>query len=46
MLSVTHKGYSISDLLDMTVQETVLLLENEPKISGTLRLLCDVGSVT
>jgi excinuclease ABC subunit A len=43
ILRVTYKGYSISDLLNMTVQESLSVLENQEKITETAKLLCEVG---
>ncbi|MEO8498747.1 MAG: excinuclease ABC subunit A, partial [Planctomycetota bacterium] len=42
-LAVTFHGRSISDVLDMTCGEAVVLFENIPKIRRTLQTLCDVG---
>ena len=42
-LQVKYKGYSISDLLEATVEEAVGVLENIPNIQNKLRTLCDVG---
>jgi excinuclease ABC subunit A len=42
-LSVKYKGYSIADLLDMTVEEGLPLLENIPQIKTKLQTLMDVG---
>ncbi|MBM7566714.1 excinuclease ABC subunit UvrA [Paenibacillus sacheonensis] len=43
VLQVTYEGYSISDLLDMTVQESLAVFENNDKMAETIRLLCEVG---
>ncbi len=43
VLRVTYNGFSISDLLDMTVEESLSVLEDQPKIMDLTRLLCDVG---
>ncbi|BFH13941.1 excinuclease ABC subunit UvrA [Paenibacillus melissococcoides] len=43
ILQVTYKGHSISDLLDMTIQESLELLGDLPKITAATKLLCDVG---
>ena len=42
-LAVTFHGRSISDVLDMTCAEAVVLFENIPKIRRILQTLCDVG---
>lgn len=42
-LQVKYKGYSISDLLEATVEEAVGVLENLPQIQNKLRTLYDVG---
>ncbi|XOK58361.1 excinuclease ABC subunit UvrA [Paenibacillus elgii] len=43
VLRVTYKGYTISDLLDMTVQESLSVLKDQDKMSRTIELLCEVG---
>lgn len=42
-LAVKYKGVSIADLLDMTVQDALPLLENIPQIRLKLQTLVDVG---
>jgi excinuclease ABC subunit A len=42
-LIVRYKGASISDLLDMTVEEALPLLENIPAVRQKLQTLVDVG---
>jgi excinuclease ABC subunit A len=42
-LSVKYKGFSIADILDMTISEAYPLLENIPAIKARLRTLLDVG---
>jgi excinuclease ABC subunit A len=42
-LYVRYKGKSIADLLDTTVEEALLLLENIPQIKSKLQTLIDVG---
>jgi len=42
-LSVRYKGHSIADLLDMTIEEALPLLENIPQIKVKLQTLIDVG---
>jgi excinuclease ABC subunit A len=42
-LAVKYKGCSIADVLDMTVQDALPLLENIPPIKQKLQTLLDVG---
>jgi excinuclease ABC subunit A len=42
-LSVRFKGHSISDLLDLSVEEALYLLENLPQIRQKLETLVQVG---
>ncbi|MBG9770414.1 excinuclease ABC subunit UvrA [Bacillus vallismortis] len=42
-LEVTYKGKSISDVLDMTVEDALAFFENIPKIKRKLQTLYDVG---
>ena len=42
-LAVRYKGYSISDLLDMPIEEALKVLENIPAIQQKLQTLVDVG---
>ncbi len=42
-LAVRYKGHSISDLLDMPIEEARLVLENIPQIQQKLQTLVDVG---
>ena len=42
-LEVKYKGYSINDVLNMTVEEALGLFENIPRIREKLRVLNDVG---
>ncbi|NOT75444.1 MAG: excinuclease ABC subunit UvrA [Cyclobacteriaceae bacterium] len=42
-LEVRFKGKSISDVLDMTVEEAVTFFENQPKILRKIETLNDVG---
>lgn len=42
-LEVRFKGKSISDVLDMTVEEAVTYFENQPKILRKIQTLCEVG---
>lgn len=43
VLRVTYNGYTISDILDMTIEESLTILEDRPKIMELTQLLCDVG---
>ncbi len=42
-LEVTYKGKSISDILDMTVEEALQFFENLPRIKRKLQTIHDVG---
>jgi excinuclease ABC subunit A len=42
-LSVRYKGYSVSDILDMPIEEAFHLLENIPQIKQKLETMVDVG---
>jgi excinuclease ABC subunit A len=42
-LEVRFKGKSISDVLDMTVEEAVVFFENQPRILRKIETLNDVG---
>lgn len=42
-LEVRFKGKSISDVLDMTVEQAVEFFENQPKIKRKISMLADVG---
>jgi excinuclease ABC subunit A len=42
-LAVRYKNYSISDLLDMPIEEALRVLENIPQVSQKLQTLVDVG---
>ena len=42
-LSVRYKGHSISDLLDLPVEEALKVLENIPAVRQKLETLVDVG---
>ena len=42
-LAVRYRGYSISDVLDMPIEEAVKLLENIPQVNQKLQTLVDVG---
>lgn len=43
VLVVKYEGYSISDLLDMTVQESLAVFEGNDKMADMIRLLSEVG---
>ena len=42
-LQVKYKGHSIADLLELTVEEALPLLETNPQIRPKLKTLLDVG---
>ncbi|UKS23971.1 excinuclease ABC subunit UvrA [Paenibacillus sp. HWE-109] len=43
VLQVKYEGLSISDLLNLSVQESLPILRTEPKIVGLIEMLCEVG---
>ena len=43
VLQVQYKGCSISDLLNLSVQESLPILITEAKIAGIIEILCEVG---
>ena len=43
VLQVKYEGYSISDLLNMSVEESLPILKSETKISRMIEMLCEVG---
>ncbi|MDE6182175.1 MAG: excinuclease ABC subunit UvrA [Eubacteriales bacterium] len=42
-LEVKYKGKTISDILDMTVEEALVFFENLPRIKEKLQVISDVG---
>ena len=42
-LEVKYKGHSISEVLDMTVEEALATFENIPSIGRKMQTICDVG---
>lgn len=42
-LQVKYKGYSIADVLNMTVEEALAVFENIPRIATRLQTVADVG---
>ena len=42
-LEVRFRGLSISEVLDLTVEDALALFENQPRIADKLRVLNDVG---
>ena len=42
-LEVKYKGKSISDVLNMTIEEAVVFFENVPKIYNKIKVMQDVG---
>ena len=42
-MEVKYKGKTISDVLDMTVEEALQFFENIPRIKNKLQTLYDVG---
>lgn len=43
VLAVTYKGQSISDILDVSIEESSDFFEGQNKIISTIELLCEVG---
>lgn len=43
VLAVKFKGYSIKDILKMSIEEAIPVFEEEPKITKILKMLQDVG---
>jgi excinuclease ABC subunit A len=43
VLSVKYKGYSIKDVLGMSIEDALVTFDNHPKIFKYLKLLKDVG---
>lgn len=43
VLQVKYEGFSISDLLNMSVQESLSIFKTESKIAGIIEMLCEVG---
>ena len=42
-LQIKYKGKTISDVLDMTVEEALIFFENVPKVKHKLETMMDVG---
>ncbi len=42
-LEVKYKGKTISDVLDMTIEEAYVFFENQPRLKEKLQVMCDVG---
>ncbi|PKN03149.1 hypothetical protein CVU75_03740 [Candidatus Dependentiae bacterium HGW-Dependentiae-1] len=42
-LSITYKGKSIADVLDMTAYEALSFFASHPRIAKRIQLMCDVG---
>lgn len=43
VLKVKYEGYSISDFLNMSVEESLPIFKMENKIAGLVEMLCEVG---
>ena len=43
VLEVHYKGFNISEILDMTINESVDIFKNIPSINQKLKTLCEVG---
>ena len=42
-LQIKYRGKSVADVLDMTIDESVMFFENHPKIHSKLKTIQDVG---
>jgi len=43
ILQVQYKGLSISDLLNLSVQESLTIFESEKKVAAIIEMMCEVG---
>lgn len=43
ILAITYNGYSISNLLDMSIEESLPLFSEHKKIAPMIQLLCEIG---
>lgn len=43
VLQVQYKGFTISDLLNLSVEESLPILKEETKIASIIEMLCEVG---
>lgn len=43
VLKAKYKGYSISDILDLSIEESLPIFEDHRKISSVIQLLCEIG---
>ncbi|TWT13226.1 excinuclease ABC subunit UvrA [Planomicrobium sp. CPCC 101079] len=43
VLAVTYQGYSISGILDLSIEESLALFVGQKKITAIIGLLCEVG---
>lgn len=43
VLAVTYREHSISDILDLSIEESMPLFESQKKITAIIQLLCEVG---
>ncbi|MBD8499456.1 excinuclease ABC subunit UvrA [Paenibacillus arenosi] len=43
VLAVTYKDHSISDLLDMSIEDSLEIFASEKKVASMIELLCEVG---
>lgn len=43
VLQVQYKGLSISELLNLSVQQTLPIFESEKKVASIIEMLCEVG---
>ncbi|OBY80518.1 excinuclease ABC subunit A [Paenibacillus sp. KS1] len=43
VLAVTYEDYTIADILELSIEESLSLFKGHPKMAKLLKLLCDVG---
>jgi excinuclease ABC subunit A len=43
ILKIKYKGYSISDILDLSIEQSLSVFKDHKKISPMIRLLCEIG---
>jgi excinuclease ABC subunit A len=43
VLKAKYKGYSISDILDLSIEESLPIFKDHRKISSVIQLLCEIG---
>lgn len=43
ILNIKYKGYSISDILDLSIEETAVLFKDQKKLAPKIQLLSEIG---